>query len=342
MSSAIPKTGGRLVVATTAGDPAHWSAKVRGHAIGDELWRVSEVHGPPPWMPVELVAEQRRRLPASSFARLFENVWTSGEDRLVAAEDLAACVVLDGPQEPIAGMRYVHGVDFGLKRDRTVVATCHIEHSILTLDRLGVWQGSRIKPVRLSEVEEYLLEVSRRYPGSIVADPWQATGLVQRLRARGVNIAEYPFTTQSTGRIASTLFVALRDHTLRLPNDPELLDELANVRLRESSPGVLRMDHDSGRHDDRAIAVALACHRLVARGEPGPPMSVHVARGRIDERPLARRDAIPEPEQRALAARYGTSLGGATSFARRRLRRIPGAGRANALDRQLSELGIDR
>jgi len=42
-----------------------------------------------------------------------------------------------------------------------------------------------------------------------------------------------------------------------------LLDELAHVRLRESSPGVYRLDHDSGRHDDRAVALALAVTTLL-------------------------------------------------------------------------------
>jgi phage terminase large subunit-like protein len=343
VSSAVPKTSGRLVVAGTAGDPAHWSAKVREHALADNLWRVSEVHGPPPWMDDRLIEEQRRRLPESSFQRLFENRWVSGEDRLVAAEDLAACVVLDGPQEPISGMRYVIGVDVGLKRDATVAAVCHLEHGVVTLDRLGVWRGSRRRPVKLSEVEEWLVEASRRYWGSVVCDPWQAVGLIQRLRSRGVSVSEYAFSAQSVGRLASSLFLLLRDRMIRLPDDPELLDELANVRLRESSPGVLRMDHDTGRHDDRAIALALASHRLVARGEGSAPMGAYVASGRLPERSLARRDEIPDVERRALARMYGAALGGEmTRFARRRLARIPGAGRASALDRQLGELGIDR
>jgi len=341
VSSAVPKTGGRLVVAGTAGDPAHWSAKVREHALADDLWRVSETHGPPPWMDEQLVEEQRRRLPASSFARLFENVWTSGEDRLVAAEDLAACVVLDGPQEPISGMRYVTGLDVGLRHDRTVAVVCHLERGVVTLDRMAVWQGSRLRPVKLAEVEEWLFEVSRRYRGSIVADPWQAVQLVQRLRSRGVSVSEFPFSAQSVGRLASSLFLLLRDRMIRLPDDRDLLDELANVRLRESSPGVLRMDHDSGAHDDRAIALALACHRLVARGEEGAPMRVVVSRRPLPERPLSRRDEVPDYERRELARR-GLGQAGDTWFARKRLRRVPGAGRASALDRRLSELGIDR
>jgi hypothetical protein len=40
--------------------------------------------------------------------------------------------------------------------------------------------------------------------------------------------------------------------------------------MRETSPNVYRIDHDPGRHDDRVIALALALHRLVERGERRP------------------------------------------------------------------------
>ena len=55
----------------------------------------------------------------------------------------------------------------------------------------------------------------------------------------------------------------LRDRRLSLFDDAELLDEFANVSLRETSPGVLRMDHDPDRHDNRAIALSLAALALV-------------------------------------------------------------------------------
>jgi phage terminase large subunit-like protein len=284
ISSAVPKTGGRLVVAGTAGDPAHWAARVREHALADPLWRVAETHGPPPWMPEELVDEQRRRLPESSFQRLFENVWTSGEDRLVAEEDLAACVVLDGPQKPVSGMRHVIGLDIGLRRDRTVAAVCHLEGGIVTLDRLGVWEGTRLRPVSLGEVEEWLYRASSEYGAAeIVFDFWQAAQLTERLRKRGVRMREYTFSAASVGKLASTLFQVLHEHALRLPHDEALLDELRNVRLRETSPGVLRLDHDSGRHDDRAVALALAVHRLVEKGEP-QPTTISVARANFRDR----------------------------------------------------------
>jgi phage terminase large subunit-like protein len=278
VSSAAAKVdGARLVVLTTAGDPAHWSRRVLDHAIADPLWRVHEVPGPPPWLDAAKLAEQRRRLPESLYARLFENAWVSAEDRLVSAEDLDACVVLDGPQPPKPGRRYVIGLDVGLKHDRTVAAVCHAEPmpgsefgARIVLDRIEVWQGSRLRPVRLGTVEEWIGHAATEYGARVLLDPWQAVGMLQRLRSRRVPVREFTFSAQSVGRLASTLHLLLREHALALPDDPELLDELANVRLRETSPGVVRMDHDAGRHDDRAIALALAAAELLARPAQPP------------------------------------------------------------------------
>ena len=42
-----------------------------------------------------------------------------------------------------------------------------------------------------------------------------------------------------------------------------LLDELISVRLRKNTLGIYRLDHDSGQHDDQAIALALGAHYLL-------------------------------------------------------------------------------
>jgi len=283
-TSAIAKMRrSRLVVLTTAGDPAHWSRRVLDHALADALWRTHEVPGPAPWLDADRLAEQQRRLRPSMYARLFQNEWTSGEDRLVVAEDLAACVTLDGPQPPQRGRRYVIGVDLGLKRDRSVAAVCHRERNSVILDRLEVWEGTRLKPVKLAVVEEWLAETARAYGAEVVADPWQGASMIQRLRGAGVRIDEYVFSAQSVGRLASTLYELLHERALALPDDEALLDELANVRLRETSPGVVRLDHDPDRHDDRAVALALAAHRLMEKRAASLSRS-HVPRGPL-ERP---------------------------------------------------------
>ena len=287
VSSAVAKQSDALLVALcTAGDPAHFSRRILDHALQSPLWRVNEVPGPSPWMDAARLAEQRERLLPSVYARLFENVWTASEDRLASPQELSECVTLDGPLEPDSAHRYLIALDLGLKRDRTVAAVCHREGAQVTLDRVEVWQGSRLKPVRLATIEEWVIEASKRYNHAhVIADPWQTVGSLQRLRGKGVRCEEFAFTAASVGRLAAALFNAIRDRALALPPDNELLDELAHVRLRESSPGVFRLDHDSGRHDDRAVALALAVTTLLQ----GPEHSVGGAFLEVWERELAER-----------------------------------------------------
>lgn len=304
--------GARLAVLTSAGDPAHWAHDVLQHAYTDPLWRVHEVPGPPPWADQARLAEQRRRLPESSYARLFENRWTASEDRLTNIDDLQACVTLDGPLPAYPTKRYVLGVDVGIKNDRTVVAVAHTEpvlhqqqwgvdrpelgHTVV-LDRMGVWSGSRLRPVKLEEVESWIETASRTYGrAEVVFDPFQAVGMMQRLLGRGVSCTEFTFSSASVGRLASTLHLLLRNRALALPDDGELIEELANVRLRETSPGVIRMDHDAGRHDDRAIALALAAHRLLDQPDQtaGQQFDYTIEdpiRGRLGDRAARRREA---------------------------------------------------
>lgn len=136
----------------------------------------------------------------------------------------------------------------------------------IVLDRMEVWTGSKKAKVPLAEVEAWIVQAHSSFNSApLVADPYQAVGMAQRLRGVGVEVSEFAFGSASVGRLASTLHRLLRDGALALPDDEELLDELAHVRLIERTPGVVRMDHASGRHDDRAIALALAAMRLLER-----------------------------------------------------------------------------
>lgn len=279
--SSLPKVPGcRFVGMSSAGDPAHWTkTEVYDPALTDPRWRVSHLRGPAPWQTDDDIEEQRRRLRPSVFARLFDNEWTAAEDRLTTQDDIAACAILDGPQQPRYGYRYVAGLDVGLTNDATAACIVHAEpvtdrdawgeqRSLgwrIVLDRMAVWQGTRKSPVALTEVADWLFEAWRTFGCPVVFDPFQAVHLAQQLRQRGVPMDQFTFTQASVGKLASTMYTLLREHRLALPaDDQQLLDELANVRLRETSPGVVRMDHDAGRHDDRAISLAMAAHVALA------------------------------------------------------------------------------
>jgi phage terminase large subunit-like protein len=265
--SAVPKVpGSRFVVITSAGSPSHWSYKVLEHARESRLWRVSEFVGATPWLEPELLSELKGTLPASSYARLVLNEWTEAEDRLTTIDDLRACVTHSGPLQREPGRRYVMALDMAYVHDQAVAAICHRDsNGRVVLDRMEVWRGSRERPVQEVVVEAWIVSACSAYGRPLlVLDPWQTRGLAQRLRKGGQRVNEFTFGSQSVGRIALTLYRLIRDHAIALPDDEELLEELASVRLRETAPGVYRLDHDYGRHDDRAIAVALCAEALLS------------------------------------------------------------------------------
>jgi hypothetical protein len=155
-----------------------------------------------------------------------------------------------------------------------VLAVCHAarngaEPPRIVLDRLHVLAGTRAQPVALADVEAVAYEAATQYRAPIRTDPWQAVGLAERLRVRGVAVTEWTFSPASVGRLAMTLHLLLREHRLALPDDAELLDELKQVRLRETQPGVYRLDHDASQHDDRAVALGLAALALTEVAEGG-------------------------------------------------------------------------
>lgn len=292
------RPGARALVISTAGDPTHWSRKAYQFAQSSPLWQVSDVHGPVPWTDAAFLAEEQRRLPESRYAQLYRNEWVASEDRLVDAADLAAAVMHDGALPREDGNRYVIGVDLGLKKDRTVAAVVHGEQLRRTvddednegagdtvwagdprtwarpvirttgvrivLDKMEVWTPMPGNPVRLENVEDWLREAWRIYDRpTIVFDPWNAQGMLERLEGIGARCEVFTFSQTSVGRLALTLYQLLRDRQISLPNDQELLDELAAVRLVQTTPGVFRMDHNPNRHDDRAIALALAAQHAL-------------------------------------------------------------------------------
>ena len=119
-------------------------------------------------MPVEVLDEQRALLTASAYARLHENKWVAGEDRLTSPEQVRSCIGHNGVLPPRRGVRYVHGLDIGLVNDRTVLTVGHAEKRdgavLVVVDHQEVWQGSKANPVDLNEVESFVRKRSANIP----------------------------------------------------------------------------------------------------------------------------------------------------------------------------------
>jgi hypothetical protein len=136
------------------------------------------------------------------------------------------------------------------------------------VDRLEVWTPRHLRPVSLDDVRAWLIEMCRSYKATLIYDPSQAYLMVEQIRKAHIQTKEFLFTSSSVGHLATDLMQALRGRLITLPNDEALREEILSVRLRESSPNVLRIDTATSReHDDRVIAVAMAVNNLSHDGE---------------------------------------------------------------------------
>jgi phage terminase large subunit-like protein len=260
----------RLVVLTTAGDPAHFSHPIRERADASPMWRLHEIHGPSPWTDAAYLDEQHASLTEASWRRFYLNEWIAGDDRFTTLEDVTACVRHTGPLQPIPGIKYVIGVDLGWKNDRTAVAVAHLEPTTtpgtptVVIDRLDVWTGSRDNPVILDNVETSILATANLFNrATIKMDAREGVGMAQRLRGHGLDVIDEAFTAALNSQLARTLEPLLRAHRLAIPDDPDLIDEFINLRIVEPASGQSRIEHTPGHHNDQAIAIALTADQLL-------------------------------------------------------------------------------
>lgn len=272
----LTKTHGRGVIITTAGSPQHFAADVLSAARSDPMWRVSDIHGPPPWVDPAEVESERRRLMPSVYSRLWLNEWQNADDSICTQAEVDAACTLKDDLPPEEGRRYICTLDLGTRHDRTVAVIAHavpsdgLDGRRVVVDLMKVWTPKLGRPVKLDEVRAWLTEFCPKYRAPLHYDPSQAYLLVEQLRTAGIACHEFKFTVASTAELATSLMQALRGHRISLPDDVELRKEILSVRLRESAPNVLRIDTRTQRqHDDRVIACAMACRLLTEKSLGG-------------------------------------------------------------------------
>ncbi|MDE2096470.1 MAG: hypothetical protein KGL39_04430 [Patescibacteria group bacterium] len=330
MISTAPKVPNcKFIVMSSAGEPSHWSRDIFERCKINPLWRVSETPGPVPWMsPEELASLRDYELRPSEYDRLVLNIWAEDEDRAISVEDWDAAVQPYTSLEPRPGVKYIITVDIGITNDAAVMCVMHREHVDpndpdspyrVVVDHIERWKGSKKKPVQITAVEQWLTANAPRWNKARVwADPTQFMGNIQDLRKRGIRADEYKFTATSVGEIASALVRSFRSRQIIVPDIAVLKDELLKVRLRESSPGVTRLDHDKGGHDDQAVAIGMGCEKLLGHQGAYGEMFKKFIDADIERRQKikqAREAAKLSDEHIRLAAQFGARR---TAMAQRR------------------------
>lgn len=232
------------------------------------------------WMTEADRAEARALLPPAAAARLLDNIPIDPvvEAGYLQPDDVAACVTpeLDIHFNRVPGYSYVLAVDLGLRRDRAVLFRGHMDPDRRAVtDLMTVIDGARQPDARVSiaEVDSWLdQQIAQFKPAAIVIDPWQMEATIQRLERRGLPVVRF----NSRGGYGNMdLAMALRNMIMSrrflwtpmhgfVPGatDDTFMKELVGLVTRVMPYG-WRLDHESGKHDDRAVASGMALTEMV-------------------------------------------------------------------------------
>jgi phage terminase large subunit-like protein len=224
-----------------------------------------------PWQTEEFYAEQRRLLRPNSFARQHENRWISSEQAFVTREQWLACVSADHRPSISRWTETYWALDIGLKSDNAAVVGVTYDGARISILDHRVWRPSKGNPVSIQEIEDFLLSLRSRFRvKKILADPWQAASLIQRLQQNGFGsaITEYPQTPENLTVMTEELFRLITSRTLVAYSDPEIMAHVLNAVTLDSSRGVRLAKEKASRKIDLCVALAMACAAAIEHGQP--------------------------------------------------------------------------
>ncbi len=240
------------IISTPGWDRAHFAWPIREHARTDPAWIFSSRGQCASWISPVWLRQQQRTLPEHVYARLHEGRWSEGGGAWLSAAQVEA---IFGAVPEGEGSRCI-GLDIGISRDRTVAAAVKSVGGFAVVEHLEIYTPTKHDRVDLSVVEQDVYTLALRLGASVFLDPYQAVGIAQRLRDRGINVCEYAFTADKRRTLFAKLLDYISTGRLRARPHEEFQRELLSLEVKESLSG-WRVDHRSSGHDDIVVAVSL-------------------------------------------------------------------------------------
>jgi phage terminase large subunit-like protein len=271
----------------------------RGTALPDEVgpslragdgmlfaWHTTPVA---PWQDERWLAEMRRSLRPSAYARMVTNAFVSSESRFVDLAAWDACVqpalapVLRDKSLPV----WV-GVDASTKRDSTALVAVAFDQDAKWVRLIAhkVFVPTPGDPINFElTIEHTLREWHERFRlQQVLFDPYQMAAVSQRLAGEGIPVEEYPMTVPNLTAATSNLFDLISARQLVLYPDAGMRLAIAHAIIVESSRG-WRLDKLKQSHKiDVVVALSLAALAAVrVGGQPGYDSSMSWVFGPDDD-----------------------------------------------------------
>lgn len=295
-----------LKVSTNAGHIGSWQWEERNRTRVSKFWSFYEapVGNPlPSWMNQEKIDDDSQGMDPGERDRLYKNRWIDpGEEYgYLTLEDCEKCIdpLLQERVKGERGIEYFATLDYGGVKDRAALSVMHVVPGTDTaiVDRLDCWQGTHDNRIEINydperphvrSVQGWLEVVMRNFMIQvIVLDKFQLEGLAIYYEKRGRRVERFDYKAGKKNHLMAQLMKAsiqnrkvtwsrdagrlpkhmAIDGRVRVIEDDTFAKELAMLVVKPMIYGY-RFDHESGRHDDRAVAVGMGLLHAFPMGPP--------------------------------------------------------------------------
>jgi len=158
-------------------------------------------------------------------------------------------------EDPLDGVEYVAGVDWGRANDYTVVSIVDVDSGhLVAYDRFrkASWNLQVKRVARL--LQKYRAKTLCDSGG--IGDPLQ-----EMLNAEYNNASRFKITSASKGDLIENLALMIEDGLITYPDIPNLIEELSLFGMKQTST-TIKYQAPRGYHDDFVISLALAAWQL--------------------------------------------------------------------------------
>lgn len=261
----IDKKGWALLVSTPKGKGFYYDLFRSGREGPDRAPDTRSWNMPSwtnPLLDRDLIEAERSRIPDRDFRQEYGAEFIEGEGRVFS--EVRACATGE-MREPVAGRRYIAGLDLARVTDFSVLIICDVDtRAVVYVDRFNRldWE---------TQVARAKAALDRYNAAPAYVDTTGAGEPVfEMLRKAGIGARAYTLTSRTKADLINNLVLMLAGRKITLPRPllcPVLINELEDYEFSVTDTGVIRMSSPAGAHDDTVIALALAAWGL-KRAQP--------------------------------------------------------------------------
>jgi len=171
-------------------------------------------------------------------------------------------------QPPIAGKRYVMGVDLGRTNDFTVLTVMDMATSqVVAFERFSdtSWAIQKEKIVLMAKAynnAQVVIDATGFSAGSVIAEELSDPPIVLDLRSVALRVIPFKFSNQSKRALVEKLIVSIEQRLISVPKIDTLITELQSFTYDVTDFGNIRYSAPEGMYDDCVMSLGLAVYGL--------------------------------------------------------------------------------